>query len=120
VVAALVLAAERSPGQLGQLLGSLAAAARAEVVMRLRVEAGRARTRSSVRIITGCAIGFSLGLVVLNRPYLSAYDDLVGQVVLALVGACYAAAYWWLARASRAQRPERFLSNLAASGEVGS
>lgn len=110
VVAALLLAAAGSPRRLGDLLGDLATAARAEVTMRLRVEAGRARTRSSVRIITGSAVLFSLGLLILNRPYLSAYDDLTGQFVLALVGACYTAAYWWLARASRPDRGGRFLT----------
>jgi hypothetical protein len=111
VVAALLLAAGRGPRRLGELLGDLAAAARAEVDMRLRVEAGRARTRSSVQIITLFAAGFSVGLLVLNRPYLSAYDGPLGQAVLALVGACYATAYCWMARAFRPDRGGRLLAD---------
>lgn len=120
VVAALLLAADKSPRRLGELLGDLAAAARAEVTMRLRVEAGRARTRSSVRIITGFTVAFSLGLMVLNRAYLSAYDDAVGQAVLAVVGGCYAGAYWWIARASEDDRAERFLRGSSTAAEVRS
>jgi tight adherence protein B len=116
VVAALVLAAQRSPRQLGELLGNLADTARAEVAMRLRIAAGRARTRSATRIITAATIGFSLGLLVLNRPYLAAYDSLVGQAVLATVGACYAIAYRWIARSARAQRNQRFLTQPEPAG----
>jgi hypothetical protein len=43
VGAALLIAAQRSAGRFGELLGRLAALARAEVTMRLRMEAGRAR-----------------------------------------------------------------------------
>ena len=110
VVAALVLAAERSPRRLGELLGDLAATARAEVSMRLRVETSRARTRTSVWIISGFTGMFSAGLVLFARPYLSAYDDPLGQAVLALVVACYGAAYAWLGRATRANRPQRMLT----------
>ncbi len=53
VVAALVLAAEHQAQRLGELLGSLAAAARDQATMRLRVEAGRARTRTSVKVVVG-------------------------------------------------------------------
>jgi hypothetical protein len=109
VVAALLLAAQRTPSRLSDLLGRLAAAARAEVTVRLRVEAGRARVYSSVQVITVFAVGFSLLLLIWNRQYLVAYDDLLGQAVLALVGACYATAYWWIARASRFDRAVRFL-----------
>ena len=119
VVAALLLAAQRSPGRLGHLLGNLAGAARAEVTMRLRVEAGRARVYASVRIITIFAVGFSLALLVLNRAYLVAYDDVLGQAVLGLVGGLYAAAYWWITRASHADRPGRFLSSTADGQVVG-
>lgn len=53
VVAALVLAAEHQAQRLGEVLGSLAAAARDPATMRLRVEAGRARTRTSVKVFVG-------------------------------------------------------------------
>jgi tight adherence protein B len=113
VVAALVLAADKSPKRLGDLLGSLASAARSEVSMRLRVDAGRARTRTSVRVVTISTTAFALGLLVLNRGYLSPYDTALGQVVLALVGGLFAGAFWWLAQSSKVDAGERFLRGAA-------
>lgn len=109
VVSALLLASERSPRQLAPLLGALAAQARAEVASRLRVEAGRARTRSSVRIITLITIGFAFGLVLLNPTYVQAYGDASGQLVLLLIGGLFAGGLAWIGRASRAERPARLL-----------
>lgn len=110
VVAALVLAADKSPKRLGQLLGMLAESARAEVNMRLRVDAGRARTRTSVRVVSFTTVGFALLLLVLNRSYLEPYGTVLGQLVLGVVGACFATSFWWLSRASRIEANERFLT----------
>jgi tight adherence protein B len=111
VVAALVLAAEHQAQRLGELLGSLAQAARDQATMRLRVEAGRARTRTSVRVIVGATGGLVLGLAILNRGYLAPYDTPVGQLVLLLVGSVFAVAFVWLARMTRPSTTERFLTN---------
>jgi tight adherence protein B len=109
VVAALLLAADKSPKRLGDLLGRLATSARAEVSMRLRVEAGRARTRTSVRVITAFTTGFAIFLLMFNRKYLDPYDSAPGQLVLALVGLCFGGAYYWLSRAFRHEDDERLL-----------
>ena len=111
VVAALILAAAHQAQRLGELLGSLAQAARDQATMRLRVEAGRARTRTSVRVIVGATGGLALGLAVLNRGYLAPYDTAVGQLVLLLVGGVFAASFLWLAKMTRPASVERFLSN---------
>jgi Flp pilus assembly protein TadB len=115
VVAALVLAAEHQAQRLGELLGSLAQAARDQATMRLRVEAGRARTRTSVRVIVGATGGLVLGLAILNRGYLAPYDTPVGQLVLLLVGAVFTAAFVWLARMTRPSTTERFLATDSAA-----
>jgi tight adherence protein B len=109
VVAALLLAADKSPRKLGDLLGRLATSARADVNMRLRVEAGRARTRTSVRIITGFTTAFAAFLLLFNRSYLEPYDTAIGQAILGLIGVCFAAAYFWLSRAFAYDREERLL-----------
>ncbi len=110
VVAALVLAAEHQAQRLGELLGSLAAAARDQATMRLRVEAGRARTRTSVKVIVGATGALVLGLALFNRGYLAPYDTATGQLVLALVGGVFALAFVWLARMTRPATVERFLT----------
>lgn len=109
VVAALVLAADKSPKRLGDLLGRLARSARDEVNMRLRVEAGRARTRTSVKIITLFTTGFAVFLVTFNREYVEPYDSLTGQGVLALIGLCFGTAFYWLSRAFKIESEDRFL-----------
>jgi hypothetical protein len=118
VVAALVLAAEHQAQRLGELLGSLAQAARDQATMRLRVEAGRARTRTSVKVIVGATTAVVVGLALVNRGYLAPYDTATGQLVLALVGAVFTAAFVWLSRMTRPASVERFLAhNVAAAAE---
>ncbi|HEY3141280.1 MAG TPA: hypothetical protein VGJ86_09125 [Acidimicrobiales bacterium] len=110
VVSALVLAADKSPKRLGALLGMLAQSARGDVNMRLRVEAGRARTRASVKVVTVSTVVFTSGLVILNRRYLDPYDTAVGQAVMALVGICFSTAFYWLAKSAQFEGEERFLT----------
>jgi tight adherence protein B len=110
VVTSLVLAAQGAVGDLVELLGTLAVAARDEAGMRLRVEAARARLRTSVRVIASVTLAMAVGLVLLNRGYIDVYASPVGQVVLAVVVALWAAALWWLARMGEFIAPERFLA----------
>lgn len=98
VLAALVLAAEHQARQLGALLGSLATTARDQAAMRMRVETGRARTRTSVRVIVATTLAFAAGVVVFNRAYLDVYNTAAGQFVLLLIGGLFAAGFAWLAR----------------------
>lgn len=112
VISALVLAAEHQARQLADLLGELASEAREQASMRMRVEAGRARTRTSVRVIVITTLSFATGLVLLNRGYLAPYDTAFGQIMLLLVGTLFAAAFAWLARIARLREPERFLTEL--------
>jgi tight adherence protein B len=117
VVAALVLASEHQAQRLGELLGSLAQAARDQATMRLRVEASRARTRTSVKVIVGATGGLALALALLNRGYLSPFDSGVGQLMLLLVGGLFAASFIWLAKMTTPTAPERFL-HAAQADEV--
>ena len=109
VVAALALAAERQARDLGGLLGKLAESARERAAMVLRVEAGRARLRTAVRVVGGFTIAFAVGMVVLNRPYLEPFDDAVGQLVLLVVGGAFAGGLWQLDRMARIPGPARIL-----------
>ncbi len=110
VVAALLLAVEHRARRLGELLGSLAAAAREHAGMRLRVQAGRARTRTSVRVVIGATLAMAAGLALLDSGYLAPYDSALGQLVLAGVGAIFTAAFGWLARMARPEPTARLLA----------
>ena len=113
VISARVRAAEHQARQLADLLGELAGEAREQASMRMRVEAGRARTRTSVRVVVITTLVFAIGLVLLNRGYLAPYDSAFGQIMLLLVGALFTAAFAWLARIVRMREPERFLTELS-------
>jgi tight adherence protein B len=110
VAAALVMAAERQARKLADLLGSLATATREQVAMRLRIDAGRARVRTSVRVITATTVGMAAGLVLLNRPYLQPFSGLQGQLVLGIVGGLFAAGFAWLLKVARYAEEPRILA----------
>ncbi|MFI5593689.1 type II secretion system F family protein [Amycolatopsis sp. NPDC051758] len=118
VLAALILAAEHQARQLGDLLGSLATTARGQAAMRMRVEAGRARTRTSVRVIAATTLAFAVGIVVINRAYLDVYNTATGQIVLLAIGGLFAAGFTWLARIAAGGDPVRVLA-LGAAGATG-
>ena len=113
VVAALLTAARREARELVPLLGALAASARAEADMRLRVHVSRARIRTAVRVIVGTLGLFAGGLLLFNRPYLAPYGTAIGQLVLLMVGAVFAAGWWLLQQMARIEQPERFLARTA-------
>jgi tight adherence protein B len=115
VAAVLVVGTTEQAGRLGELLSALAASAREQVAMRLRVEVGRARTRATARAVTWISLVAVVGLLVFDRHFLAPYATALGEVVLALVGACFAGSYILLARIGRDRNPPRFL--LAETGE---
>jgi Flp pilus assembly protein TadB len=109
IVAALMLNARlRGPG-LRDVLTSLSRSARDELEMRRRVNAGRASTRRSVQIVMGITVAFVLGLALFNRDYVEPYNSAIGQVVLLIILACFAAGFAWMRRLSAFDVPERFL-----------
>ncbi|MEU3767960.1 type II secretion system F family protein [Amycolatopsis keratiniphila] len=110
VLAALVLAAEHQARQLGDLLGSLATTAREQAAMRMRVETGRARTRTSVRVIVATTLAFAAGVVLFNRAYLDVYNTATGQLILLLIGSLFTAGFAWLARIAAGGRQPRVLA----------
>jgi len=108
VIAALVMAAEHQARQLRDLLGSLALAAREQASMRMRIQAGRARSRTSIRVIVGTTLGFATGMVLLDRPYLAAYDSITGQILLLVIGTLFGLGFAWLKRIAAVPEPIRF------------
>jgi len=109
VSAALITASEYQARDLGQLLGHLAQCARDEGRMRTRIWVGRARTRSSVRIISFVVIGFVLALILFNRGYLGVYASVEGQIILSVILVLFAAALILLDQFSRIDSPQRFI-----------
>ncbi|MDQ0772956.1 tight adherence protein B [Streptomyces aurantiacus] len=120
VIAALMLASEHQARQLAPLLGELAATARAQVEMHQRIEASRARTQTTLRVVVITTLSFAGGLILFNPEFLAPYDTVTGQLILLLIGALFTAAFAWLRRMARIEEPERFFTGLeAATGTPG-
>lgn len=122
VVAALLMAAEQQARQLGSLLGELAESVREQVAMRQRIGAGRASIRTGVRVTVTVTIGLAIGLVIFNRSFLTPFDTLTGQAVLATVGALFAASFTWLNALGRIAEPLRLMTTTppaAATAQEG-
>ena len=90
VTNALRLAATSPAQRLVDLLSALADSTRDQVSMRLRVESSRASARSGVRTVICFSVGFVALLSVGARSYLAPYGSVTGQLVLVIVGGCYA------------------------------
>ncbi|HEY8983388.1 MAG TPA: type II secretion system F family protein [Streptomyces sp.] len=118
VIAALLLSVQHQARQLAPLLGELAATARAQVEMRHRVDAGRARTRTTLRVVVVTTLSFAGALVLFNPRFLAPYDTVAGQLVLLLIGALFAVAVLWLRRMACIEEPERFFTSWAAGGDA--
>jgi len=108
VVVALVNAARMEARELGPLLGRLAETIRADVRMRLRVEVGRARIRTSAHIVVATTVVTMAFLFVFSRQLLEAYDSTTGQLWLLLIAGIFALGGWLLHRYGQIDMPERF------------
>lgn len=110
VVCALLVAATAQSQRLTELLGALADSCRAEVAMRLRIEASRASSRSSVRTVVVFSVAFAVLLFVLAHAYLAPFGTVTGQVVLVAVGALYASGLVLMVRLARPRPGVRLLA----------
>jgi Flp pilus assembly protein TadB len=109
IVTSLLIASERQ-GRLADLLTEVAASARATATMRLRVEAARARTYVTTRLIIGVTIALATWLVLVRRDYLEPFDSVGGQVMLVLIGAVFAASGVLMQRMARPDEQARLLA----------
>lgn len=116
VIAALVVAAEREARDLASLLGHLAATARDDARMRSRVWVGRARTRTSVRVIAAVVPLMVGAVMLLDRHYFDPYNSPSGQVALFIVGLVFLASLAVMERMGRIDLPERFIGRRDLAG----
>lgn len=115
VVAALILAARRRGPGVATALTAIADSVAEEVAARRRIEADRAKPRTTARAVTAITL-MIIAAGLMNREYTSPYATPVGQAVLAATLGFFGAALWWMHSMTRSARPERILS----SEEVGS
>lgn len=110
IIAALIINARlRGPG-LRDLLGALSDSVREELDMRRKVNAERRSTRRSVQIVVAVSVGLALALGIFDHSYVGAYNSVIGQMVLVIVAALYAASFLWLRKLARFETPGRLLA----------
>jgi Flp pilus assembly protein TadB len=109
VVAALILHLTDRGERLGDVLGSIAAAAAAEVATRREVEAKRTQPRFAVRFLTGMTL-LTLGYGLVNPEYMRPYGTPLGQLVMIALSGAFILLLVWVRAMSLPPRPARFLA----------
>ena len=112
IVAALVIADERQARDLTKLLSEIASSARQQAAMRMRVETGRARTYAQSQALVAITLLLVIVLLVFSPEFLEPYDAFGGQLVLAIVGALFAAALLGLVQLGRPADTPRLLGGI--------
>ncbi|WP_245866229.1 type II secretion system F family protein [Prauserella marina] len=109
VVLALIMRSRAGGRGLAAILDSKATALERDVVARRDIEADRAKPRTDVRTILAITAVMLLGLMFFAGEFLTPYNGLLGQLVLAGIGGVLCAAGWWMHILIRTRRPARLL-----------
>lgn len=109
VAAALILGSRKRGAGLAAVLTGLAESTAAEVRARRQIEADRAKPRATARMVTVLSAG-ALVVLALSGQFLAPYASPLGQVILLVLLACYAAALAWMRRMAQSPAPSRFVT----------
>lgn len=110
VVNVLLQAAQHQARDIATGLSGVGRAARRQASSRLRVATGRARTRTSTRIVICVVLASVVLLTMFARDFLTPYGTALGQVILAALGALFAGALVWMVRTGRVPDLPRILT----------
>ena len=114
VAAALMLALHQQSVGVADVLRQLADGVARDVRARRDIEASRAESRQSIRMLLVIQVGL-LVLLALVPSFAAPYGTPVGQVVMALLLAATAGLLVWMRRLSLGRRPPRFLGDAAGA-----
>lgn len=116
LVAGLTLSARRRGAGLAQVLDELADSIADTVTMRRRIDADRARPRTTARLVTLIAVG-AFALLQFDRDYLAPYSTPVGQAVLAAISGVFVGALAWMRALAASPAEPRFLETTATGSQ---
>jgi len=108
VCAALMVGANQRGEGLAAVLAGLADSVGDDVRARRQVEADRSKPRAVARQVTLISLMIMVILTMMGG-LLSAYATPLGQIMLAVLLACYGASLWWLRHMAIIPEPPRFL-----------
>jgi tight adherence protein B len=94
-------------GQARRVGDVLAASAREQASMRLRIERDRKRVRTVARGTGGVVIGWTVLVYLISGRFFATYSSFTGQLVLLLVGGLFAVGIAGLARLDRLPGPAK-------------
>lgn len=109
VVASLILASRRRGPGVAAALTAIADSVGEEVAARRRIEADRAKPRTTARAVTIITLVI-IAAGLLNRSYTGPYGTFLGQLVLSATLGFFGAALWWMHSMTRSTRPARILA----------
>jgi len=109
IAAALVLASRRRGPGLARVLSAVADSVAEDVAMRRKVEAERAKPRTTARALTLLTLGVVL-VGSFNTTYLTPYATPLGQLALAAIAAGFVGALVWMRALTLTPAEPRFLS----------
>lgn len=114
VAAALLLALHQQSVGIAEVLRQLADGVARDVRARREIEASRAESRQSIRMLLLIQVAL-LGLLALVPTFAAPYGTPAGQVTMALLLAATAALLVWMRRLSLGRRAPRFLAGSAGA-----
>ncbi|WP_433274014.1 type II secretion system F family protein [Pseudonocardia xinjiangensis] len=114
VAAALLLALHQQSTGVAQILRQLADGVARDIRARRDIEAARAESRQSIRMLLVIQVGL-LVLLALTPAFAAPYSTPVGQVVMAMLLAGTVALLVWMRRLSLGRRAPRFLGGTAGT-----
>lgn len=115
IVANLILAARRRNRSLAGALQGVAESVTEDVTSRRKVEAGRAKPRGSARLVTMFSAGVLVYLA-FTGEYVAPYRTPLGQVILVVGLAAFAAGLLWMRKMTEGKPQPRFLGPTARAG----
>lgn len=110
VVAALIIASQNQARDIAQLLSHLSQCARSECDLYMRIWVSRARSRTSIRIVSGAMVVFFLGMLLFSNEYLAPFFTFQGIIVLTSILGIFLGSVLWMMQIARIDLPQRFLS----------
>lgn len=117
VAANLILGSRRRGAGLSAVLDSLAESVASDVRARRQVEADRAKPRATARWVTIISATV-LVVLALSGSYVEPFATPVGQVILTLLLAAYAALLVWLRKMAEGKPPPRIFGKARQLGRV--
>ena len=119
VINVLLQAARHQARDIATGLSGVGQRTRRQASLRMRVVAGRARTRTSVRIVVAVVLGIATLAALFAHALLRPYSSPLGQLILAALGAAFAGGLVWLVRTGRVEDLPRILTRHDTTESAG-